>query len=58
MSRYKCPVCGYIYDEKDGDPATGMEPDTGWKDIPEKWVCPVCGAHKTVFEPATGKYPR
>jgi len=57
MSRYKCPVCGYIHDEAEGDPATGILPDTGWKDIPEKWVCPVCGAPKIVFEPARGKYP-
>ncbi len=57
MSRYACPVCGYIHDEAEGDPATGIAPGTGWKDIPPNWVCPVCGAPKSLFEPARGTAP-
>lgn len=54
MSRYACPVCGYIHDEDEGDPASGIAPGTGWRDIPPAWVCPVCGAPKSLFEPARG----
>ena len=41
--KYKCKICGYIYDPKDNN---GIE----FKDLPEDWVCPLCGATKTDFE--------
>lgn len=50
MKKYVCLVCGYIYDEVDGDPDNGVAPGTVWKDVPEDWVCPVCGASKDEFE--------
>ncbi len=42
MDKYECP-CSYVYDEAKGDPDGGIE------DIPEDWVCPVCGLSKSEF---------
>lgn len=50
MDKYKCLVCGWIYDPKLGDPDGGIKPGTRFEDIPDEWVCPVCGADKTQFE--------
>jgi rubredoxin len=50
MDRYKCAVCGYIYDPAEGDPDNGVKPGTSFKDLPETWVCPECGAPKSEFE--------
>ncbi|MBU2608712.1 MAG: flavin reductase [Chloroflexi bacterium] len=50
MAKYKCTVCGYIYDPEKGDPDGGIKPGTPFKDIPDDWVCPVCGAAKDQFE--------
>ncbi len=51
MEKYECP-CGYIYDPEVGDPEGGIAPGTKWEDIPEDWVCPVCGLGKDAFSPA------
>ncbi|MCX6651595.1 MAG: rubredoxin [Methanomassiliicoccales archaeon] len=48
--RWRCLVCGYIYDPKEGDPEAGIPPGTSFQDLPEDWVCPVCGAGKSAFE--------
>jgi len=50
MIKYKCTVCGYIYDPKKGDPESGVNPGTPFEDLPDDWVCPVCGAGKDDFE--------
>jgi len=50
MDRYVCKVCGYIYDPEKGDPDSGIEPGTKFEDLPDDWVCPVCGASKKDFE--------
>ena len=50
MEECICTVCGYAYDPEQGDPDSGIEPGTPFKDIPEDWVCPVCGATKDQFE--------
>jgi len=50
MTKYKCTVCSYIYDPELGDPDGGIEPGTPFEDIPDDWVCPVCGASKDQFE--------
>jgi rubredoxin len=50
MAKYKCTVCGYIYDPEKGDPDGGIKPGTAFEDIPDDWVCPVCGAAKDQFE--------
>lgn len=49
-ARYVCTVCGYVYDPEKGDPDSGIAPGTRFEDIPESWVCPVCGAEKMMFE--------
>lgn len=51
MEECVCTVCGYAYDPEQGDPDSGIEPGTAFKDIGETWVCPVCGATKDQFEP-------
>jgi flavin reductase (DIM6/NTAB) family NADH-FMN oxidoreductase RutF/rubredoxin len=51
MKKYVCTVCGYIYDPEAGDPDSGIAPGTAFEDIPDDWVCPVCGAAKDAFEP-------
>ncbi len=50
MAKYQCSVCGYIYDPKSGDPDGGIKPGTPFEEIPDNWVCPVCGASKDQFE--------
>lgn len=50
MNKYKCTVCGYVYDPALGDPDTGIKPGTAFEQLPEDWVCPVCGAGKDAFE--------
>lgn len=50
MSKYVCTVCGYVYDESVGIPDAGIAPGTIWSDLPEDWVCPLCGAAKSDFE--------
>jgi len=50
MVKYRCTVCGYIYDPELGDPDGGIEPGTPFEQIPNGWVCPVCGAAKSEFE--------
>ncbi len=50
MKKYKCNVCGYIYDPAAGDPDNGVEPGTAWENVLEDWLCPVCGAGKDAFE--------
>jgi rubredoxin/flavin reductase (DIM6/NTAB) family NADH-FMN oxidoreductase RutF len=49
-ARYVCTVCGYVYDPAKGDPDGGIAPGTRFEDIPDSWVCPVCGAAKSQFE--------
>lgn len=51
MEKYECQVCGYVYDPKDGDPDNNIAPNTAFKDLPDDWVCPVCGAPKSQFSP-------
>jgi len=42
MSKYTCPICGYVYDEEqEGVP---------WDDLPDDWACPICDAEKSTFE--------
>ena len=50
MTKYRCTVCGYVYDPEIGDPDGGIKPGTAFEDIPDGWVCPICGATKDQFE--------
>ncbi len=49
MAKYVCSVCGYVYDEAKGIPEAGIAPGTAWENLPENWVCPLCGATKDEF---------
>jgi len=49
MKKFECMVCGYIYEEELGDPDNGVAAGTKWEDVPEDWVCPVCGVGKDEF---------
>ena len=51
MSRYKCTICGYIYDPAIGDEDNGIAPGTAFEDLPDDWTCPECGAAIDQFEP-------
>lgn len=50
MAKWRCTVCGYVYDEEEGDEKYGIEPGTTFEELPDDWVCPVCGAPKSQFE--------
>lgn len=50
MNKYICSICGYEYDEQSGIPESGITPGTKWEDLPDDWVCPLCGADKTEFK--------
>ncbi len=47
---YKCKICGYHYSSEMGDPDHGIEPGTTFEELPESWVCPVCGVTKEYFD--------
>jgi rubredoxin len=50
MAKYECLVCGWVYDPTTGDPDGGIKPGTAFEDIPDDWVCPLCGVDKTNFK--------
>jgi rubredoxin len=52
QQQWICTSCGFIYDPEEGDPDGGVPPGTPFEEIPDDWVCPVCGARKKDFEPA------
>lgn len=47
--KYYCTVCNWVYDPVVGDPDGGIAPGTLFEDIPEDWVCPLCGVTKEDF---------
>ena len=49
MKKYVCSICSYVYDPRVGDPDHGVAPGTAFEDLPDDWVCPVCGASKQHF---------
>ncbi len=52
MQSYRCTICQYVYDPAVGDPDNGVAPGTPFSDIPDGWVCPICGVGKELFEEA------
>lgn len=52
MNKYECTICGYVYDPMVGDPDNGIEPETPFDELPEDWVCPLCGVSKEDFDEA------
>jgi anaerobic nitric oxide reductase flavorubredoxin len=53
MDKYQCGPCGYIYDPAKGDPDAGIAPGTAFEDLPDDWVCPVCGVKREFFSKYT-----
>ena len=53
MKKYICTACEWVYDPAVGDPDGGIAPGTPFEDIPDDWVCPVCGLGKDAFEEVT-----
>ncbi len=51
MNKYKCQVCGYIYDPDVGCPISKIEPGIPFKDLPSNWSCPECGQKKESWPP-------
>jgi flavin reductase (DIM6/NTAB) family NADH-FMN oxidoreductase RutF/rubredoxin len=49
-AKYVCTVCGYVYDPEKGDPDSGIKPGTSFEEVPDDWVCPICGAYKSAFD--------
>ena len=49
MKQWQCVVCGWVYDEAQGEPEHGIAPGTRWEDVPDEFVCPECGVAKTDF---------
>ncbi|WP_456465003.1 rubredoxin [Persephonella sp.] len=47
--KYRCKVCGYIYNPDKGDEKRGISPGVQFKDLPDKWRCPVCSYAKSHF---------
>ncbi len=50
--KYICDVCDYVYDEVEGEPENGIAPGTKWEELPENYVCPLCGVGKEQFSKA------
>ena len=51
MQSYRCELCDYTYEPEEGDPEQGVNPGTAFEDLPDNWICPVCGAEKDEFIP-------
>lgn len=51
MQKYECLVCGYIYDPEKGDPDFEVKPGTSFENVPDDWLCPLCGVGKEDFAP-------
>jgi len=49
MEKYKCVICGYIYDPAEGEPSNGIEPGTPFSELPDDYLCPLCSAGKDEF---------
>ena len=50
MDKYVCQVCGYVYDPAVGDSDNGIDAGTSFENLPDDWVCPICGASTDEFE--------
>ena len=49
MKKYVCSVCGWEYNEEIGNADNGIAPNTKFEDLPEDFVCPLCGVGKDMF---------
>ena len=57
MKTWVCDVCGWVYDEAAGDADNGIAPGTKFEDLPEDFVCPLCGVGKDQFSEQEEKMP-
>jgi rubredoxin len=51
MKKYQCTACDWIYDPAVGDPDAGIAPGVPFEELPDDWVCPLCGVSKAEFDP-------
>jgi rubredoxin len=49
VEKYKCAICGYIYEPELGDPDGDVEPGTPFSELPDDYICPICAAGKDEF---------
>lgn len=49
MAKFKCNICGYVYDPEVGDGDNGIDAGTAFEDLPDDWVCPICAVGKEDF---------
>jgi rubredoxin len=49
MDKYKCSICGYVYDPAEGDPASGIAPGIPFSELSDDYLCPICGAPRDEF---------
>ena len=54
LDKWECQICGYIYDPELGDSSQGINPGIPFEDLPDSWVCPICGASKKMFRRIEG----
>lgn len=47
---YVCVMCGYIYNESEGDPGSGIRPGTSYDELPDDWLCPECLLEKSMLK--------
>jgi len=50
MAKFVCSVCGYVFDPNAGDPDSGVASGVVFSEVPDDWVCPICGVGKDMFE--------
>jgi rubredoxin len=48
MSCFQCPVCDYVYNERDGELREGFPAGTAWREVPDDWCCPDCGVREKI----------
>lgn len=48
MSKFRCEVCEYVYDEQRGEPREGFAAGTPFDELPDDWCCPDCGVREKV----------
>ncbi len=51
IKRWRCEVCGFVYDPDEGDQRGNIEPGVAFENLPDDWICPGCGASKELFVP-------
>jgi len=49
MNKYRCDMCGWVYEPDNGEPGQGIAPGTAFEELPDDFECPVCAADKDEF---------